>query len=246
MPMHDWTRVEAGVYHDFHGSWITHLKEALNNGALPKPYYAMSEQHYGKKVADVLTLTSREPLPRVPANGGVAVMPPPKVARKITLRPPASQRHARRTISIRHATTHTIVALLEVFSPSNKDRFKSVEAVCDKALAALELGIHLLHIDPFPPGLHDPIGLAAAVCQEFFDPDQLSDFPLPGKPLTLASYDAESLPDVYLESIAPGDVVPDMPLYLEPDMYIQAPLEATYQRAFRGVPEVWREELEQG
>jgi hypothetical protein len=30
MPMHDWTRVSAGTYHDFHNAWITHIKEALN------------------------------------------------------------------------------------------------------------------------------------------------------------------------------------------------------------------------
>jgi hypothetical protein len=22
MPMHDWTRVDAGIYHDFHHEWI--------------------------------------------------------------------------------------------------------------------------------------------------------------------------------------------------------------------------------
>ena len=32
MPLHDWARVSAGTYHDFHNSWITHLKEALNAG----------------------------------------------------------------------------------------------------------------------------------------------------------------------------------------------------------------------
>ena len=35
MPVHDWTRVIAGTFHDFHQGWITHLKEALNNTILP-------------------------------------------------------------------------------------------------------------------------------------------------------------------------------------------------------------------
>lgn len=44
MPIHDWTRVIAGVCHDFHNRWITHLAESLNAGVLPAGYYALSEQ----------------------------------------------------------------------------------------------------------------------------------------------------------------------------------------------------------
>ena len=29
MPMHNWTRVSAGTFHDFHCSWIAELKKAL-------------------------------------------------------------------------------------------------------------------------------------------------------------------------------------------------------------------------
>jgi len=40
MPMHDWTRVSAGTFHDFHCSWIAELKKTLNGGLLPPDYYA--------------------------------------------------------------------------------------------------------------------------------------------------------------------------------------------------------------
>src|SRR5205823_5374159 len=56
MAIHDWTRVDAGVFHDFHHSWIEELKRALNRGLLPENYYAMAEQSIGKNVPDVLTL----------------------------------------------------------------------------------------------------------------------------------------------------------------------------------------------
>ncbi len=26
MPVHDWTRVEAGIFHDFHHAWIEEIK----------------------------------------------------------------------------------------------------------------------------------------------------------------------------------------------------------------------------
>jgi hypothetical protein len=35
MPMHDWTRVDAGIFHAFHHDWITELGRALNGGLLP-------------------------------------------------------------------------------------------------------------------------------------------------------------------------------------------------------------------
>jgi hypothetical protein len=41
MPVHDWSRVSAGVFHDFHNTWIVELKNALNGGVLPCGYYAM-------------------------------------------------------------------------------------------------------------------------------------------------------------------------------------------------------------
>jgi hypothetical protein len=35
-----------------------------------------------------------------------------------------------------------------------------------------------------------------------------------------------------------------MPLYLEPDLYVPVPLEATYQTAFAMMPKRWRDVLE--
>jgi len=35
-----------------------------------------------------------------------------------------------------------------------------------------------------------------------------------------------------------------MPLFLDVHAYVNAPLEATYQAAYRGVPAIWREVLE--
>jgi hypothetical protein len=35
MPVHAWTRVTAGTFHDFHNAWIAELRNALNGGVLP-------------------------------------------------------------------------------------------------------------------------------------------------------------------------------------------------------------------
>jgi hypothetical protein len=44
MPIHDWTRVRANRFHDFHQSWTIALRNALNAGRLPPGYFATVEQ----------------------------------------------------------------------------------------------------------------------------------------------------------------------------------------------------------
>src|SRR6266849_3910349 len=56
MPIHDWTRVDAGIFHAFHHSWIEEIARALNRGVLPADYYALPEQHAAGFGPDVLTL----------------------------------------------------------------------------------------------------------------------------------------------------------------------------------------------
>ena len=56
MAVHDWTRVEAGIFHAFHVGWIAELSRAMNRGLLPTGYYALPEQLAGRLGPDVLTL----------------------------------------------------------------------------------------------------------------------------------------------------------------------------------------------
>src|SRR2546430_1829257 len=63
MPMHDWTRVEPGIFHAFHHDWITELARALNRGLLPEVYYALPEQQAAGFGPDVLALQTQ------PGNG---------------------------------------------------------------------------------------------------------------------------------------------------------------------------------
>ena len=76
---------------------------------------------------------------------------------------------------------------------------------------------------------------------EFADPS----FELPaGEPLTLAAYSAGPRKRAYVEPTAVGRELIDMPLFLEPEVYVNVPLEPTYQAAYRGVPLRWRRVLE--
>src|SRR6266498_4931350 len=57
MPIHDWTRVSAGVFHDFHIAWMAQLSRRMNSGLLPEDHYAMAERAGTGVAADVLAPT---------------------------------------------------------------------------------------------------------------------------------------------------------------------------------------------
>jgi hypothetical protein len=245
MPVHDWSRVQAGTFHDFHSAWITHLKEALNGGLLPEGYYALAEQHAGSRIADVLTLHIPEPFSAPvdsAGHGGVVLLDaPPRVDRKLVASPASTYRTLRRTLTVRQTSGHRIVALVEIVSPGNKDRLSSVIELSEKVDWALRHGVHVLLIDLFAPGKHDPRGMHGAIWA-FFDEEE---FDVPrDRPVTLSSYMSSTLPEAHIVHLAFGSSLPEMPLFLQYRAYINVPLESTYEAAFRGMPSIYREVLE--
>lgn len=84
MPVHDWTRVDAGIFHAFHLAWISEIQKVLNGVLLPEGYYVLAEQHAGRTIPDVLTLHASE-LPPEPLP--LPLPPPPAVLSWPMLRP---------------------------------------------------------------------------------------------------------------------------------------------------------------
>ena len=166
---------------------------------------------------------------------------PPRVRRKQTLDQTALSR--RRSLAIRHVSGHRLIAILEIISPANKDRARHVQEFVEKAAGALEVGIHLLLVDLFPPGPHDRHGVHDAIVQSLQPTDEPYDLPA-NEPLTIASYAAGPPVEAYLEHMAIGTALPDMPLFLRSDRYVNVPLESTYQSAYQGLPAFWKAKLE--
>jgi len=133
------------------------------------------------------------------------------------------------------------VALIEIVSPGNKSARNALRSFVEKAVETLYRGFHLLIVDLFPPTTRDPQGIHGAIWSEFAD----DSFQLPhDERLTLVAYSAGPRKRAYIEPTGVGRELIDMPLFLEPELYINVPLEATYQAAFRGVPKRWRAVLE--
>src|SRR5436305_1398027 len=139
MPIHDWTKVPAGIFHDFHNGWITHLKERLNSGLLPEGFYALSEQQAARIEVDILTLERPGGVPQPRDSGRRSALSEavPQVGRRLVAGPNAVYRTLRRTLAIRHVSEHRVVALVEIASPANKDRASSVREFVSKVHAAL-------------------------------------------------------------------------------------------------------------
>jgi hypothetical protein len=137
-----------------------------------------------------------------------------------------------------------VVALVEIASPANKDRRAHVRELAEKVVRSLESGVHVLLVDLLPPTRHDPQGLHGAVWAYF---DRAAYEPPADGPLTLVSYAWDGgEPRAYVEPTAVGRPLTDMPLFLTADRYVNVPLEPTYGEAYRGMPEFWRNVIEQG
>lgn len=245
MPIHDWTRVDAGIFHDFHHTWITEIRRALNRGLLPPEYYALAEQIASGLGPDVLTLQGPTPTngslpsPREPSGGIALAEAPPRVA--FRRRSEMDQYAAKaKAVVIRHKSNHKVIAVVEIVSPGNKNSRHGLRAFVEKAAELLRAGVHLLVIDLFPSSVRDPQGIHKAIWDEIED----QPFELPAdKPLTLAAYSGGPCPETFVTPVAVGQELPDMPLFLTPDVYIYVPLEATYQAAWADVPSFWQDVL---
>ena len=239
MPVHDWSKVDAGIFHAFHHDWITELSRTLNGGVLPKDYYALPEQFAGRFGPDVLTL--RRPDVDVPDPldfpGGVALAEsPPQVSVRMTS---DSGRYAAKakSVVVRHVSGHQVVALLEIVSPGNKSSRNALQSFVRKAHEAIASGVHLLIIDLIPPGPRDPEGIHGAIWEDVDD----EVFELPGnKPLTCVSYLSSIAPEAFVEPIGYDQPLPEMPLFLTPETYVSIGLEATYEAAWKSMPHYWR------
>lgn len=241
IPIHDWTRVDAGTFHDFHQQWISGLCQALNGGALPSGFFAMLEQRVAGPELDVVALQARTRR-KVSKNGdgGTAVIDTPPRTRFMEEAEPVQYAKKADRIAIHHRLG-AVVAFIELVSPGSTGSQHALRAFVEKAAEFLEQGIHLLVVDLFPPSKRDPQGIHRAIWEQISE----TKFKLPrNKPLTLASYSAGTVKKAYVEPVAVGDVMPDMPLFLAPAEHVRTPLEATYQATWEALPEEIKELFE--
>jgi hypothetical protein len=242
MPAHDWSRVAAGIFHDFHHAWIEEIKRALNAGLLPSDYYALAEQRTAGYGPDVLALqvdAGDEGLDEPPQREGGLLVAKPQV--EVTAETDMEfYRRKQNVVAVRHVSDDRVVALVEVVSPGSKSCRAALRSFVEKTAQLLDQRIHLLILDLHCPGNFDPQGIHGAIWEEIAEAWVAPT----DRPLTLVGYESALTVRAFVQPLAIGDVLIDMPLYLEPNGYVLVPLENTYTRAFDAMPKRWRSVVE--
>ena len=139
MPVHDWTRVNSGLFHHFHQTWSVEIRNAINR-ALPKGMFSLIEQKDNGAETDAIADATDAQLYARKAN----------------------------RIAIHH-TLGDVVAIIEIVSPGNKDSRNAIRAFAEKSAEFLRAGVHLLAVDLFPPSKRDPKGIHQVIADEFED-----------------------------------------------------------------------------
>jgi hypothetical protein len=235
MMLHDWSRIEPGLFHHFHQRWTIALTDALNAGLLPAGYSALIEQRSASVEPDVLTLHEEDPEPLTVgagARGTLAVdVTPPKTRFVVQT---SADHYARKADRIAiHHPLGTVVSIIELMSPGNKHSRAALRDFVDKTTAFLAHGVHVLIVDLFPPTVRDPRRIHDAIWRDF---DGAPFHPPADQPLTCVSYAAGEVTTAYVEPIAVGAPLPEMPVFLSADRYVSAPLDATYAESWRSCP----------
>ncbi len=251
MPVHDWSRVDAGIFHHFHHGWIEEIARSLNRGSLPADYYALAEQQASHFGPDVLTLQSRglgdggQEVPLLPerfsdaSNGGLLLARPS--ARLVGETDLDFYLRKQNVVAVRHVSGDRLVAIVEIVSPGNKSSRAVFRDLVDKAVELLLQGIHLLILDLLPPSRRDPNGIHGAIWEDLTG----EEYQAPGdKPLTLAAYESETGVRAFVEHVTVAETLPEMPLFLKRGGHVPLDLEATYRSAWEAVPRRWREVIE--
>jgi hypothetical protein len=233
MPIHDWTRADAGIFHSFHQLWIGTICTALNQGILPSSYFALPELAAGRPIPDVLALhLSGDEHNASSDSGHLAIAEAPPRARLIARTEAEIYLDRVDRITVRHRHGE-VVAVMEIVSPGNKHSKAALRAFVEKAADFLQSGVHLLIVDLFPPTARDPQGIHKAIWDEF--QDEKCELPA-DKPLTLASYEAGPVKTAHVDFAAVGDPLLDKPLFLRNGRHVLVPLEKTYQETWNVFP----------
>jgi hypothetical protein len=233
MPLHDWTRVNAGLFHHFHQGWCWEISSVLNRGQLPDGYTALVEQRSGTKEADVLAIEERLPDVEPVSNGGAVAVRGRPQARYVKRSEKEYYADKASRVVIRHRLGR-VVAVIEIVSPGNKHDDISLEDFCDKIVEAIRGRVHVLVVDLFSPTRRDPFGIHKAIWDHFEDDDPLEVTSSQNR--FFASYEADGVNTAYIETLAVGDPLPTMPLFIAPSAHILVPLEDAYMQAWTDTP----------
>ncbi len=238
MPLRDHFRSPLDDVHswdELHGMWPAMIVRQLVE-VLPEPYFAAPGVHLGT-LYEVDVGTYREPSPESPdasaGEGGLtlATYSPPQPT--ITLEPRLPNQDVYEVRIYDSRRNRRLVAAIEIVSPSNKDRPETRATFVSKVAALLKHDICVSIVDVVSTS---DFNLYADLMDflQSTDPD-LGDDPRPMYAVTLRlRYENHRrLMDNWYHSLAIGQPLPTLPIWLKETRAISLDLEQSYEETCR-------------
>jgi hypothetical protein len=235
MPLLDHRRLPPNArrsWEGFHSMWASWMTHEMNTRRLPAGYCAEPLTQAGSSVEGDVSTFEEEVVSIAGGNGGgvaTAVWAPP--------RPPLVAEVAFGNLDIYEVrvydveTARTLVSVVELISPGNKDRPAYREAFATKCAAYLQQSVSVIIVDLISErraNLHEQIAQRLDLPEEVVNAVASELYAVAyrtagtGKRMRLEAWPA---------ALAVGAALPTLPLWLAPALVVPLDLEATYLAA---------------
>lgn len=218
-------------WESFHATWASQIANALND-KLPPEFLAEELVTVGRVEIDIATFEHLRPAPT--RNGSSVAVAEPRIwaAPLPTLSVPAVFSDSFQVKVFNTAAGQTLVAVIELVSPGNKDRVEERRAFAIKSASYLHQGVSLIIVDVVTnrgSNLHNE------TARLFSNDPRLM---MTGADLYAVAYrpvlrDERPEIDVWPHPLAVGQLLPTLPLRLTGDLFIPVDLDASYTEACR-------------
>ena len=218
-------------WESFHTTWAAAIADSLNADWLPEGYFAEEHLHPAARIEiDVATFENAS----TPQIGGIAV------AGARTYAPPAAH-WTIPSVTIEGIELQvfaseggpTLVGAIELISPGNKDRAEARRAFAIKCASYLHQGVGLVIVDVVTSraaNLHNELISLVKSTAEFQLPPTTSLYAVAYRPVRRGEQDEI---DVWPQALTIGKSLPELPLWIGPDLVVPVNLDAAYNDACR-------------
>jgi hypothetical protein len=221
-----------------HSAWASFIANSLNDRWLPPQYVAGEHTHAGRLEIDIAAWEETEAAtpPAAGVNGGpsVATLPAPAWAPPMpALSFDAAFPDAFEVRVFNNAQGQQLVGVIELVSPSNKDRPEERQAFAAKCAGFLAQGVSVVVVDIVTErlaNLHNEISRLVNAPDAADMPAEVSLYAAAYRPVLRGE---KPMIDIWTEPLAVGSPLPTMPLRLIGDLFVPVELDATYEETCR-------------
>ena len=219
-------------WESFHTTWATAIADALNEEWLPEGYFAEEQLHPAARVEiDVATFEEESHTNR---TGGVALAGPHVYTPSTpTWTIPNAIIEGIELLVFSSEGGPTLVGAVELVSPANKDRQESRRAFAVKCASYLQQGIGLLIVDVVTSrsaNLHNETMSLLDQPAECQMSPSVELYAVAYRPIRRGERDEIN---VWPQSLAIGKSLPELPLWIGPELVVPVSLDSTYTNACR-------------